>query len=198
MFDKPADSAVPLHPLLALRWSGRALDADTPVAPEAERALLEAARWAPSAGNRQPWRFAVFERQRESDGWSALLRTLARGNQAWAWNARLLIVVCAVTALPDDGGPNRWAAYDCGAAGVSLMLEARALGLMAHAMGGFDVAEVKALLGLKGDAIEPLSVIAVGHPADAGTLGRDLHAKELAPRRREPLDALLIGPGRRG
>ena len=155
---KTASTAVSVHPLLAERWSPRGFDRAHEIGDEALAALLEAARWAPSAGNSQPWRFLVTRRGEPAH--DQLFTALAPGNQAWAGAASALILVAARTA-DDDGRPQPWALYDTGQAVAALVTQAQADGLAVHQMGGFDTDAVRAGFGLA-DGLTPVVVLAVG------------------------------------
>jgi nitroreductase len=191
---KTASTTVPVHPLLAERWSPRGFDRAHEIGDEALAALLEAARWAPSAQNSQPWRFLVTRRGEPAH--DRLYAALAPGNQAWAGAASALILVAARTA-GDDGRPQPWALYDTGQAVAALVTQAQADGLSVHQMGGFDTGAVRAELGLGVD-LTPVVVLAVGrHDSEAG-LPEPLAAREAAPRTRHPLgDLLLSAPAAR-
>jgi len=185
---KTASTTVPVHPLLAERWSPRGFDRAHEIGDEALAALLEAARWAPSAQNSQPWRFLVTRRGEPAH--DRLYAALAPGNQAWAGAASALILVAARTA-GDDGRPQPWALYDTGQAVAALVTQAQADGLSVHQMGGFDTDAVRAELGL-GEILTPVVVLAVGrHDSEAG-LPEPLAAREAAPRTRHPLGDLLL------
>jgi nitroreductase len=185
---KTAVTAVPLHPLLAERWSPRALDVAHQLSDAQLTALLEAARWAPSANNSQPWRFAVAHRGTAE--FTAVQDSLAPGNQLWAHAASALVVVAAETAGP-DGAPRPWAVYDTGQAVAHLTVQAQHEGLALHQLGGFDRDRVAALLDLPA-AVVPLVVLTVGRRDGATELPEALAARERAPRERLPLDALLL------
>jgi nitroreductase len=185
---KTASTTVAVHPLLAERWSPRGFDRAHEIGDEALAALLEAARWAPSAQNSQPWRFLVTRRGEPAH--DRLFAALAPGNQAWAGAASALILVAARTA-GDDGRPQPWALYDTGQAVAALVTQAQADGLSVHQMGGFDTDAVRAELGL-GENLTPVVVLAVGrHDSEAG-LPEPLAAREAAPRTRHPLGDLLL------
>src|SRR6476619_5971848 len=185
---KTASTAVSVHPLLAERWSPRGFDRAHEIGDEALTALLEAARWAPSAGNSQPWRFLVTRRGEQAH--DRLFAALAPGNQAWAGAASALILVAARTA-GDDGRPQPWALYDTGQAVAALVTQAQADGLSVHQMGGFDTGGVRAEFGL-GEDLTPVVVVAVGrHDSEAG-LPEPLAAREAAPRTRHPVGDLLL------
>jgi nitroreductase len=185
---KTASTTVPVHPLLAERWSPRGFDQVHEIGDEALAALLEAARWAPSAQNSQPWRFLVTRRGEAAH--DQLFAALAPGNQAWAGAASALILVAARTA-GDDGRPQPWALYDTGQAVHALVTQAQASGLSVHQMGGFDAGAVRAEFGLP-DVITPVVVLAIGRRGDGAGLPEPLAAREAAPRTRRPLADLLL------
>jgi len=185
---KTARTDAPLHPLLAARWSPRALDPAHELSPEQLTCLLEAARWAPSASNTQPWRFAVTLRGTAEH--AAVLDALAPGNRAWAHAASALVVAAAETVAPDSA-PRPWALYDCGQAVAHLSVQAEHEGLSVHQMGGFDRDRVRSVLDAA-DSVEPLVVLAVGRRDDSAELPEPLAGREAAPRTRLPLDELLV------
>jgi nitroreductase len=185
---RTARTSVPLHPLLADRWSPRALDPGHDLSEEQLTALLEAARWAPSAGNKQPWRFATA--RRGSEGFAALYESLAPGNQLWAHAASALIVVAA--ELVDQSGQSRpWAAYDTGQAVAHLTVQAQHEGLVVHQMGGFDREQVARLLELP-EHVSPLVVLVVGRHDASVELSEPLASRENAERQRLPLEQLIL------
>jgi nitroreductase len=185
--DKSASSSAPLHPIIAARWSPRSLDPAGEVSDASLRALLEAARWAPSNGNTQPARFLLG--RRGTDTFARIFDTLKRGNKSWAGAAAVLLLACAI--LENDKGPIPHAEYSVGLAAQNLVLQAVAEGLAAHQMGGFNAAAARAVFSLPVDVL-PLTVIAVGRPASPDLLPEDMRPKELAPRRRLPLDQLAF------
>ena len=185
---KIASSAVPVYPLLAERWSPRGFDRAHELGGEALTALLEAARWAPSAQNSQPWRFLVTRRGEEAHG--RLFAGLAPGNRAWAGTASALILVAART-VGDDGSPHPWALYDTGQAVAALVTQAQADGLAVHQMGGFDTAAVRAAFGL-GGTLTPVVVLAIGRRDATADLPEPFAAREAAPRIRRPVSDLLL------
>ena len=185
---KTASTTVPVHPLLAERWSPRGFDRAHELGDEALTALLEAARWAPSAQNSQPWRFLVTRRGDQAHG--RLFAALAPGNQAWAGAASALVLVAARTA-GDDGSPQPWALYDTGQAVAALVTQAQADGLAIHQMGGFDSAAVRAELG-SGDTLTPIVILAIGRPDSTADLPGPLAVRETAPRTRHQVSDLLL------
>jgi nitroreductase len=191
LMGKTARTSVPVHPLLAERWSPRGFDRDHELGDDGLTALLEAARWAPSAMNSQPWRFVVARRgERAHD---RLFAALAPGNQAWAGAASALVLVVARTA-DGDGRPQPWALYDTGQAVAALVTQAQADGLAIHQMGGFDTAAVRAEFGLA-DGLTPVVVLAIGRRDEAADLPEPLAIRENAPRTRRPISDLLLPAG---
>lgn len=186
---KVAAAEPSIHDLLAHRWSPRAFVPEALSPTELDR-LLEAARWAPSAANGQPWRFVVMPRDDEP-GFAALLDCLVTGNQAWAKNAAALILGVTRVQRP-DGKPHRWAWYDLGLAVENLVLQATADGLGAHQMAGFDADRARALYAIP-EAFEPVVAIAVGRVAAPDTLDDEQRAREEAPRERKPRGEIIFG-----
>ncbi|BCX89246.1 hypothetical protein MIN45_P1618 [Methylomarinovum tepidoasis] len=185
----------PVHELIAARWSPRAFDA-RPVETEKLASCLEAARWAPSCYNDQPWRFLVADRHQEGEAWQRLFDCLSPGNQTWARRAPVLILACAATRFGHNGQPNRWAQYDTGQAMMSLVLQAIALGLAAHQMGGFDAGRVRQAFAIP-DEYDLMSVAALGYPGDPAVLDEETRQRELASHQRKPLEEIAFA-GRRG
>lgn len=183
---KPAITQTPIHELIANRWSGRAYDASKPISYRQVLSLLEAARWAPSCYGDQPWCFIVWDKHADAASWQAAFDTLSPGNQLWVRNAPLLLLVCADSLFKHNGQPNRWAQYDSGAAAENLCLQAEALGLMAHQMGGFDTEAIRVVAAVPAQ-FTPMAMIAVGYPADPATLAEEIKEREIAPRKRLPL-----------
>jgi nitroreductase len=186
MIDKPALTATPIHDVLARRWSGRAYDIHKPVSREQLLALLEAARWAPSCFGDQPWRYLVWDRHRDPVAWQKAFECLGEWNQNWVKNAPLLLLATADSHFQKNAKPNRWGQYDTGAASENICLQAVALGLMAHQMGGFDLDKTRKTFNIP-DAFTPMAMIAVGYPGAPDMLNDELKTQELAARERHPL-----------
>jgi len=182
--EKPADTQYPIHDLLRQRWSPRAFD-DRPIEPEKLRSLFEAARWAPSSNNEQPWRFIVATKENTTE-YDRLFNCLVEGNQKWANRAPVLLLSVASLNFEDDSTPNRHAFHDTGMAVENLVLQATALGLSAHQMAGFDVEKARVDLKIP-SGYEPVAMIAVGYPGDPAQLSDRLRAREAQPRVRKPL-----------
>ncbi len=188
---KPATTRVAIDETIAQRWSGRAYDASKSVTAEQTIALLEAARWAPSCYGDQPWRFIVWDSNKDKAAWQKAFDTLVEFNQGWVKNAPLLFLIAADTKFNHNGKPNRWAAYDTGAAAENICLQATALGLMAHQMAGFDADKLRAAFEIP-EQIEIIAMISVGHPADPDTLDAETRERETAARSRRELGELFF------
>ncbi|MDR5758463.1 nitroreductase family protein [Caballeronia sp. LZ035] len=184
MTHRPAPVDTAIHPLIAERWSPRAY-ADRPVGHAEVMSLLEAARWAPSAFNAQPWRFVVFEKAADPAAFERAFGTLISFNQSWNTHAQVLIAVLADT-LTLKGAENPSASYDAGAAAMALLLQASAQGLAAHAMSGLDAEAFRAAFELPA-RFKVLSMISVAHHGDSQSLPAALAEREHAPRARLPL-----------
>ncbi|WP_025870692.1 nitroreductase family protein [Methylobacillus glycogenes] len=188
---KPATTRVAIDETIAQRWSGRAYDASKSVTADQTIALLEAARWAPSCYGDQPWRFIVWDSNKDKAAWQKAFDTLVEFNQGWVKNAPLLFLIAADTKFNHNGKPNRWAAYDTGAAAENICLQATALGLMAHQMAGFDADKLRAAFEIP-EQIEIIAMISVGHPADPDTLDAETRERETAARSRRELGELFF------
>jgi len=188
--NKPALSRFPLDPLVAERWSPLAFAA-RPIEPAKLGSLFEAARWAPSCYNEQPWRFLAATRD-DVDGHARLLSCIVEANARWAANAPLLILSVASLAFTRNQKPNRHAQHDVGLAAQNLVIQAQAMGLCVHQMGGFDAQKARELCAIP-DGFEPMAMIAVGYRAPADSLPEDLQARENAPRERNELTSILYG-----
>ena len=157
-----------IEDLLATRWSPRTFDPERRVNITSLTQLFEAARWAPSCFNEQPWRYLLFDRFQSEESWQKALGCLVEGNQTWAKNAPILLVAIADTMFSKNGKPNRWCGYDTGAASENLCLQATAAGLAAHQMGGFDAAAVSATFNVP-ERYDPIAMIAIGYLSPSQT-----------------------------
>jgi len=186
MLRKPAQTSRPIHDLLARRWSTRAFDAAKPVTREQLTTLLEAGRWAPSCNGDEPWRYLVWDRARDPEGFQKAFDCLSDNNRKWVKNVPLLMLSCAGSNFAATGKPNRWTQHDTGAASLSIALQADALGLAVHQMGGFDAEKARAAFGIPVE-YTPMAMIAVGYQAAPDVLDEETKKKELTPRARKPL-----------
>lgn len=169
------------------RWSPRGFD-PAPLSEEEIRMLFEAARWAPSCFNEQPWRFhyATTEAERE-----AYLSALVPRNQLWARRAPLLIFVLARRTFGQSGRDNRHAPFDAGAAWLSLALQARKMGLYAHAMAGFNQRRAYTVLGVSEADCHIMVAVAVGRRGGADHLPEEMQRIE-TPNSRLPLSEIMV------
>lgn len=188
MTETPRIPAHPIDPLFTRRWSSRAFDSAA-ISESELLTLIEAARWAPSAYNAQPWRFLYA--RRDTPAWGPVFRTLAPFNQMWAQHAAALVVVLSRSVSGPAGAdaqPNRWHAFDAGAAWASLAFQAELSGWAAHAMAGFDADALRAALAVPATH-ELHAVVAIGKRGDPAQLPEPLRARE-APNGRNPLAAI--------
>jgi nitroreductase len=183
-----AQTAVEINEVLANRRSPRSLDATAVLAKDDLLAILEAARWAASAFNGQPWRF--FVGQRGDEVFTQILDSLAPFNQGWAHRSSVLILVAGLPAR-EDGTPNKGFLYDCGLAVAQLVMETHHRGLVAHQMTGFDPEKAAQNLGIDASLI-PVAVIAIGKQASAEQLEGPLLERENAPRERKALEEIVV------
>jgi nitroreductase len=185
--------AAPTHPIddtLAVRWSPYAF-ADRPVEAATLASLFEAARWAPSSYNEQPWRYVVATRE-DPAAFARLLSCLVEGNQVWAKAAPVLALGVVVTRFRRNGKPNTAAEHDLGLASASLTFEATRRGLHVHQMIGIAPERARELYDMPEDA-KPLTALAIGHAGDPAGLPDGLRDRDLNARTREPLAAFVFG-----
>jgi nitroreductase len=186
--EKPAETQYPVHELIRKRWSPRAF-ADRPVETEKLLSLFEAARWAPSSYNQQPWRFIVATKDNPEE-YQRLLGTLVEFNQGWAKSAPVLVLAIAKLHF-DDGKNNRHAFHDVGLAIENLSLQATALGLVVHQAAGFDGSKARQEYQIP-EEYDPATALVIGYPGDPQTLSEGLRDRELAPRTRKKLNELVF------
>jgi nitroreductase len=187
--EKLADTQYPIDDLLQKRWSPVAFS-DQRVEQEKLCSVLEAARWAASSFNEQPWSFIVATKENQAQ-FDRLLSCLAEGNQQWAHNAPVLMISVAKLHFERNGVANRHAFHDVGAAAASLAIQATALGLFIHQMAGFDVEKARELFSIP-EGHEPVAAIALGYKGDPSHLPEKLYQRELAPRTRKPLEKFVF------
>ncbi len=186
-----------IHALIRARRSSRAYDPERPVTAETIDTLLEAAGWAASGGNLQPWRYLVFD-DRHPPALEEARACLDAGNQAWARRAPLLLLAVMQENRP-SGKPNATALHDAGMANAHLLLQATAMGLHCRPMAGFDALRTARSFGIP-EGFRPVVMIALGYPGDPAALPVDLQGPEAAPRQRRPVTESAFlggwGPGR--
>lgn len=180
--EKFAQTGHEIHDLLRGRWSPRAF-ARRAVAPEDLLSLFEAARWSPSGLNSQPWSFIVTTADQPEH--PKLVEILSGQNQLWAGNASVLVL--SVTRLnPERPGANPYSYYDLGQSVAHLSIQAEALGLQVHQMGGFDHDKARELFEIP-EGFEPMTVIAIGYSGRVEDLPEPLRERETMARSRKPL-----------
>jgi nitroreductase len=179
----------PVHNLLAQRRSSRAFSS-RPVAMETLGSLLEAARWAPSSMNEQPWSFIVATQQNKAE-FDRLLGCLLEFNIRWAQHAPMLVMALARTTFTANSEPNRHAFYDVGQAVANLTFQAIACGLTVCQMAGFDVHKARHTFAIPPHQ-EPMIVAAIGYRGSPESLPEKLRQKELTPQKRRSLDEFVF------
>ncbi len=194
-----AESDNEIHELIQGRWSSRNYDPDRPIPAEMVNRLLEAARWAPSSRNRQPWRYIVFDR-RDEQALEKARACLNPGNRIWASRAPLLLL-SAAEMVGAGGEINSKAYHDLGLANENLMLQAIGMGLHCRPMGGFDHECARRAFGIP-PGFEPVVMIAVGYPGNTADLPDEIRGRESAPRDRRKIETFAYlgtweadGPG---
>lgn len=185
---KHAQPDHPIQPLLARRWSPYAFS-DRPVAREDLLAIFEAARWAASSYNAQPWRYIVAVRG--EPGHERVLACLVDANQAWARNAPVLALGITNTLFPHNGKPNAAAQHDLGLAAASLSIEATARGIAVHQMIGIHAGKVREGFALP-EGFQPLTALAIGYPGTNPALAPEIAARDTVARSRAPLGEFVF------
>ncbi len=185
--NKTAETEFPILAVLAERWSPVAYSS-RPVEEEKLQGLFEAARWAPSCFNEQPWIFIVAHHG--TDGFALLADCLAEAN-SWAKNAGVLVLAVARMTFERNGQPNRFGMYDTGQAVGNLLAQAVSEGLVVHQMGGYDAAKARTTFALPENQ-EPAAMIAIGYYGDHDSLPEKSKLREEAPRQRRPQSAFVI------
>ena len=186
--NKDAITSLPINDLARKRWSPRAF-LGKPVEREKIISMFEAARWSPSGGNEQPWRFLVGMNHDET--WQKIFETLNEGNREWNESVPVLIMAIGYSISSWDGNVSPVYQYDTGQAVAHLSLEAMHQGLHVHQMGGFSTEKAHELLGIPEDHT-PFAVISVGYIADPETLPEKYIAREMAERKRKELPEILF------
>lgn len=182
----------PVLDVIQQRWSPRAY-ADTPVETSKLQSLFEAARWAASSYNEQPWRFIVASKQDHPERYERILSCLVEANQAWAKAAPVLMLTFVSTHFKRNEKPNRVAEHDLGLAMGNLSLQATDLGLVVHQMAGIDFDAVKSTFSPP-EGIEPCTAAAIGYAGEPESLSEDwMQDADRAPRTRMDFDDLIFG-----
>lgn len=192
LYDKPTPTDFDIHELIRRRWSPRAFT-PTAVADEVLAQLFEAARWAPSSSNAQPWRFLLTRVGEPS--FEKLHSCLSRGNQPWTERVPVLLLSVTDTVFAAKGDKperdNTTAQHDLGLAAANLALQATALELCVHPMAGFDREKVREIFAIP-SPYEPVTVTAIGYLANPDTLSEAEREREEAPRSRKSLREIVF------
>lgn len=186
---KPAMTDYPVHELILYRWSPRAFS-DESVPPRVLRSLFEAARWAASSYNDQPWAYIVATKD-DRENFPKMVGVLMEANAAWAKQAPVLAISCVRLNFKHSGAPNRVAQHDLGAANAQLTFEATSRGLLVHQMAGFDRGKAREVFGIP-EGWEAVSALAIGYPGEPESLPEQLRKNELAARTRKPLSEFVM------
>lgn len=186
---RSAKTAYPIHGLLQERWSPRAFSGES-VDRETVTKLLEAARWAPSAFNSQPWRFVVATRD-ETEAFEQMRGCLLPGNQRWTGETAVLMILATQLQDEPDGKKRHLNYFNSGLAVAQLTVEAAANGLHVHQMAGIDRDKARETYNIPAE-FQPTIGIAIGYVADADTLPDDLRAREVSERTRKPLSEIAF------
>ncbi len=188
--DPRAPAEYPIHDLIARRWSPYAF-ADRPVSADDLRSLFEAARWAPSSYNEQPWSYLVATREAPEE-FARMLSCLVEGNRAWARAAPVLALGCTRLNFVRDGKPNAAAQHDLGLASAGLVLEATARGLVVHQMIGILPDRARELYEIPDD-VRPLTGLAIGYAGGPAGLPENLRPRDQARRPRKSIREFVFG-----
>ncbi|BAW97341.1 nitroreductase family protein [[Synechococcus] sp. NIES-970] len=188
--EKLAHTQYPIHPLLRQRFSTLAFAGDRPVETDKIGSLLEAARWASSCFNEQPWRFLIATKA-DPVAYGKMLDCLVETNQAWAKNAYILMISVGKSNFTRNDNPNPYGMYDVGQALGNLTIQAESMGLRVRQMGGFDKEKARTVYQIP-IGFEPAAAVAIGYPGDPTTLPEALREREEGPRSRKPLTEITF------
>ena len=180
-----------IQSLLQARWSPYAFDSSKTVDAEDLSSLFEAARWAMSAYNDQPWRYIVANRKTDSVLWEKILASLVEGNRSWAQYAPVLALGLVSPEFEKTGKPNATAMHDLGAASAFLTIEATARGLAVHQMSGILPDVILTTFPAAG-SLQPVTALAIGYAGANGELDEDVAMRDKRDRIRKPLSEILI------
>jgi nitroreductase len=186
---KPAPADYPVHELIRERWSPRAFS-EKEISQEDLRSLFEAARWAPSSSNEQPWAFIVATRK-DNENFTKALQPLIEFNVKWAEKAYALGFAVTELAFAKNNAPNRNAQYDTGAAMSQLTTEATSRGIFVHQMAGFDPDTARTVFEIPA-GWEAIAAFAMGYPGDAASLPQPYRDRETGPRIRKPIREFVM------
>jgi nitroreductase len=190
--NNPTPNEFPIQDFIRNRWSPRAFS-DKAVSPEILKSLFEAARWAPSSNNEQPWAYLVATKE-DTENFQKMLSVLVEFNVAWTKHAPVLALSVAKLKFSKGDSLNRWAFHDVGSASSQLTLEAVARGLFVHQMAGYDVEKARKVFGIPA-GWDPVAAMALGYHGDPATLPEPYKERETAPRVRKPISEFVMSGG---
>lgn len=185
------------HPVIkavSQRWSPYVYNASREVSREDLESLFEAARWAMSAYNAQPWRYIVGVRGRSQDAWEGVHASLLAANQGWTKDAPVLALGLVERNFEYNGKPNKTAIHDLGAASATLSYEAASRGLAVHQMAGIDPEKARELFDLP-ETLEPFTALAIGYPGDPAGADEEFAGRDQRVRERKPLGEIIVRGG---
>ncbi|MBI3135075.1 MAG: nitroreductase family protein [Bacteroidetes bacterium] len=185
---KKAQTQNPVLEIIRDRWSARSFS-EKPISEETMHTLIEAASWAFSANNEQPWRYAVA--YRGTPLFDTFLNLLSGGNRPWCKNAGALVLSLGKKTYTANGNTNTAMLHDVGAANMLFTLQANALGIYTHVLGGYDAVKMAELFNLGGDLV-PVYLIALGYLDDHEKLEEPYRTREITPRSRKEISDLLL------
>ena len=185
---KIANTQFPVNELIKNRWSARSFS-EKEIQQDTIHTLLEAASWAPSANNEQPWKFHVATKNDAS--FNKVWESLMQGNKPWCKNAAAFITIFARDTFSANGKENAWASHDVGIATGYLLLQATSMHIYCHPMAGYDKQILKDNLQYE-EGLVPQCIIAIGYLDDAEKLEEPFKTRELTPRARKNVDELII------
>lgn len=185
--EKPSQPAHPILEVIVRRWSPYAFDNEKPLPEDTVKTLLEAARWAPSSFNEQPWSYVVGHKGDETH--RKLAECLSEGN-SWAREVEVLMLSVAGLNFKRNGNPNPHAMHDLGCASGYMFLQATDMGIAMHEMAGFDHEKARELFKI-GPDFKPGAMIAIGYPGDPTDLPVGLQDAEKTPRQRKTVEEMV-------
>lgn len=188
--EKPANNDYPINPLIRRRWSPRAFDS-RPIPTDKLLSILEAARWAASSRNEQPWHFIIGVKESAQEAYDALLGCLNETNQEWAQSAPVLVLAVARNKFTRFDRENRYAQHDVGMASASMILQAVEYDIFAHMMAGFDAEAARTVCEIPPD-YTPVTITALGYLGDPDSLEEKFKEREHGARSRRPLAELIF------
>ncbi len=184
-------TALPIHQLLASRWSPYTFDPMKSVDSETLSSVFEAARWSMSSYNAQPWRYIVANRSNDEALWNKVLEVLVEGNRPWATHAPVLALGLVTPNFEHNGKPNKAALHDLGAASASLTFEATSRDLVVHQMIGIDPDKARETFDLD-DSVEPVTALAIGYAGHNNALDSEYVKRDTRKRERKPLSEIIV------